>query len=287
VADEQPPYNFGGLADEFTHGDQARIAVIPVPFDLTASWMRGTANGPRATIEASGYLELYDLETQTEVYLQGITTLPDVKAKSTTELNEKVYQAVKTQREQGKFVVALGGEHSIAFGSAKAHIEQFDDLSILHLDAHTDRRDEFHGDKFNHACTLKRISELNPDIISVGIRSLDASELAELDMSRVFLAEDIQASLDWIPQVVEKLKANVYLTFDLDVFDPSIMPSTGTPEPGGLGWYPALALLKAVSDARDLVGCDVVELMPNPANKAPDFLAAKLIYKILSYQFTN
>jgi agmatinase len=286
MSEHKPPYNYGGLAAEFTGYDQAKVAVVPVPFDLTTSWMSGTAGGPRALIEASGYLELYDIETKSEPYLHGIFTDSDVTAASTLELNENVYARVKKHIAAGKFCVTLGGEHSVAFGTAKAHIEAFKDLSILHFDAHTDRREEFEGDKFSHACTLRRISELNHDIVSVGIRSLDIDELQYLDQSKVFFAEDIHSSLDWIPAVSRLLKPNVYITFDLDVFDPAYMPSTGTPEPGGLAWYPVLAALKTVAAEHNIVGCDLVELLPTP-NKAPDFLAAKLIYKLLAYKFAQ
>lgn len=285
MSKDTPPYNFLGLPEEFTEYEKAQAVIVPVPFDLTTSWMAGTRKGPRAIIEASGYVELYDIETRSEAYRKGIYTDQDVEAKSTKKLNKKVYERVVGHLLAKKFVVTLGGEHSISYGAAKAHIEQFDKLSILHLDAHTDRRDEFEDDPFSHACTLRRISELNSDIISVGIRSLDVSELQYLDKKKVFYAEDIHHSMDWIKDVVKLLQPNVYLTFDLDVFDPAIMPSTGTPEPGGLYWYPVLALLKEVIRARNLVGCDVVELSPNEVNKAPDFLAAKLIYKILTYKF--
>jgi agmatinase len=285
MSHEHPPYNFLGLPPEFTDYEKAQVAIVPVPFDLTTSWMPGTGRGPKALIEASGYVELYDIETQSEVYLRSIFTDKDVEASSTAELNEKVHQRVAGHLAADKFVVTLGGEHSVSYGAAQAHIEKFSHLSILHLDAHTDRRDDFEGDKFSHACTLRRISELNGDIVSVGIRSLDKAELEVLEMSKVFYAEDIFHSMDWIKQVVDLLQPNVYLTFDLDVFDPAIMPSTGTPEPGGLYWYQTLALLKEVCKVRNLVGCDVVELSPSEQNKAPDFLAAKLVYKILSYRF--
>lgn len=284
MSEHKPPHNFGGLADEFIGYDGAQVAVVPVPFDLTTSWGSGTSQGPRAIIEASGYMELYDIETQSEAYLKGIFTDKDVEAKSSEQLNKNVYERVLKHVKAKKFVVTLGGEHSVAFGAAKAHIEQFDKLSILHLDAHTDRREEFEDNKFSHACTLRRISELNNDIVSVGIRSLDTTELQYLDRSKVFYAEDIHSSTNWIKQVVRLLQPNVYITFDLDVFDPAIMPSTGTPEPGGMEWYPVLSLLKEVAKAKTIVGCDVVELSPTE-NKAPDFLAAKLIYKILSYKF--
>jgi len=285
MSEEKPPYNFGGLPEEFTDYKKAQVVVVPVPFDLTTSWISGTSHGPKALIEASGYMELYDIETKSEVYRKGIATDQDVEAASTEELNQSVYERVSKHLGAKKFVVTLGGEHSISYGAAKAHIEKFPDLSILHLDAHTDRREEFEDNKFSHACTLQRISELNPDIVSVGIRSLDISELQYLDKKKVFYAEDIFHSMSWVEDVIKLLKPNVYLTFDLDVFDPAIMPSTGTPEPGGMYWYQVLNLLKEVTTARNLVGCDVVELSPNEASKGPDFMAAKLIYKILSYKF--
>jgi len=285
MSHESPPYNFLGLPPEFTDYEKAQVAIVPVPFDLTTSWMPGTRRGPKALIEASGYVELYDIETKSEAYLRGVFTDKDVEAGSTADLNEKVYQRIASHLAAGKFVVTLGGEHSVSYGAAQAHIEKFSDLSILHLDAHTDRRDEYEGDAFSHACTLRRLSELNDDIISAGIRSLDVSELQYLDKKKVFYAEDIFHSMDWVKQVVDLLQPNVYLTFDLDVFDPAIMPSTGTPEPGGMYWYQVLHLLREVAKARNLVGCDLVELSPSAHNKAPDFLAAKLVYKILSYKF--
>ncbi|HSS98986.1 MAG TPA: agmatinase [Terriglobales bacterium] len=283
--ENKPPYNFGGLPAEFTGYDKAKVAVVPVPFDLTTSWMSGAREGPRALIEASGYMELYDIETQTEPYRKGIFTDEEITASDSADLNRKVYERVKKHIDMDYFVVTLGGEHSVSYGAAKAHIETFSDLSILHFDAHTDRREEFEDNKFSHACTLRRISELNDDIISIGIRSLDESELQYLDPTKVLYAEEIHDSKAWIDYVIEILKPNVYLTFDLDVFDPSIMPSTGTPEPGGMYWYQMLEVLKKVTEARNLVGCDVVELSPNEQNKAPDFMAAKLIYKILAYKF--
>lgn len=280
-----PPYNFGGLDPAFTDYERAQVVVLPVPFDLTASWQPGAANGPRAIIEASGYLELYDIETDQEVHRGGIFTDAPVQASSSIELNANVYAAVHRHLDAGKFVITLGGEHSVAFAAAQAHIERYSDLSILHFDAHSDRRDEFEDNRFSHASTLRRISELNSDIVSVGIRSLDVEELPYLDKTKTFFAEDIFHSMDWMQQVVDLLAPNVYLTFDLDVFDPAIMPSTGTPEPGGMYWYQVLGALKAVFAARNVVGLDVVELMPTD-NKAPDFMAAKLIYKLIGYKFS-
>jgi len=285
MSKETPPYNFLGLPEEFTNYEKAQTAIVPVPFDLTTSWMSGASHGPRAIIEASGYVELYDIETKSEVHRNGIFTDRDIEAKNTNQLNQKVYERIVKHIDAKKFVVTLGGEHSISYGAARAHIERFRELSILHLDAHTDRRDEFEDNQFSHACTLRRISELNGDIVSVGIRSLDISELQYLDEKKVFFAEHIFHSTSWVENVIKLLQPNVYLSFDLDVFDPAIMPSTGTPEPGGMYWYQVLNLLIEVIKARNLVGCDVVELSPNEQNKAPDFLAAKLIHKILSYKF--
>ena len=157
-------------------------------------------------------------------------------------------------------------------------------MTVLQLDAHADLRDEYDGSKFNHACVMARIKELCP-AVQVGIRSMDISEKESIDPDKTFFAKDIVDTADWIQNVISLLSDNVYVTIDLDVFDPSIVPSTGTPEPGGLGWYEVLSLLKNLSSAKNIVGFDVVELCPNENNKAPDFLAAKLIYKFLSYNF--
>ena len=186
--------------------------------------------------------------------------------------------------KKGKFTVVVGGEHSVSIGSVKAYVENNKDVTVLQLDAHCDLRDEYNGSKYNHGCVMARVRELAP-IVQVGIRSMDSSEKQFMNRNNVFFAKDIYNNRDWISKVVAKLSDKVYITIDLDVFDPSVMPSTGTPEPGGLLWYDVLALLKAVCDKKSVVGFDVVELCPNEYNKAPDFLAAKLIYKLLSYKF--
>jgi agmatinase len=184
--------------------------------------------------------------------------------------------------DQQKFVVTLGGEHSISIGAIQAHHHHYPDMSVLQLDAHTDLREEYEGSPFNHACVMARVKELCP-VTHVGIRSMDSSELSSAESGRVFYQEAIKDQTGWIDQVLETLSGKVYLTLDLDVLDPAIMPSTGTPEPGGMDWYSVLRLARKVAEKRKIVGLDVVELCPNPHNKAPDFLAAKLIYKILGY----
>jgi agmatinase len=195
-----------------------------------------------------------------------------------------VRQRVQSHLVNNRFTGAVGGEHSVSVGAVQAHAERYPGMAVLQLDAHTDLRDEYEGSKYNHACVMARIRELCP-IVQVGMRSMDISEKPALGQGRVFFAEDIHASTAWIDEVVAQLAEKVYITVDLDVFDPSIMPSTGTPEPGGLHWYDVLALLRTVCRRRNVVGFDVVELCPTEANWGPDFLAAKLIYKILSYKF--
>jgi agmatinase len=277
--------NFGYLPDEYSNPDNSAIVIIPVPYDGTSTWIKGADKGPDAIIEASANMELYDIETDSEVYRNGIFTDSPVQDLSFPEdVAVTLESIVRYHSEDGKFVVVIGGEHSISIGPVKAHAKNHKDLTVLQLDAHSDLRDEYNGSKYSHACVMARIAELCP-FLQVGIRSMDASEKEHMDKQRAFLARDILNDKNWIKKVVSKLSETTYITIDLDVFDPSIMPSTGTPEPGGLYWYEVLALLKAVSENTNIVGFDVVELCPDNRNKAPNFLAAKLIYKLLSYKF--
>jgi len=280
------PDNFGGLPAAYSKYGTSIITILPVPFDKTSSWMKGSAKGPRAIINASKNMELYDIETGSEVYRNGIHTAGVITAGTSKTMIDKVCSRVSKCIHDEKFVVVLGGEHTVSLGTIKAHHESFTDLSILHLDAHSDMRDSYEGNRYSHACVMARVKDFNNHITSVGIRSMDASELKKIDKKNIFYASDIQKSNDWIKKVVGKLGRNVYVTIDLDVFDPSIMPSTGTPEPGGLGWYEVIDLLESVSKRRNIVGFDVVELCPSK-NAAPDFLAAKLIYKLLSFKFRD
>jgi agmatinase len=276
---------FADVPKKYSRAETARIAIVQVPYDKTSTWIKGADKGPAAIIEASANMELYDIETDSEVYREGIFTDEPIRADPSPEdMIEAVHQHIKGHIERGKFPVVIGGEHSVSIGAIKAHADSNKDMMILQLDAHADLRDEYNGSKYNHACVAARIREICP-IIQVGIRSMDSSEKEFIDVSRVFFAKDIHNYTGWIDKVVSKLSEKVYITIDLDVFDPSIMPSTGTPEPGGLLWYDVLSLLKTVCNVRDVVGFDVVELCPNNRNKAPDFLAAKLIYKLLSYKF--
>ena len=278
---------YGGLPDQFFHLKDAQIVILPVPFDLTTTYQHGTCHGPAALIEASRNMELYDIETSLEVYKKGIYTAPAISADTCKQLQSDLYQTVKGFLSAKKFVVTVGGEHSISYGAFKAHLEQFKSVSILQLDAHADLQDAYEGNPFSHASVMARIIELPlSSAVAVGIRSMSAEELENQQHVHTFFSHELlDPSFDWMEKAIEKLGENVYLTFDLDVFDYSLMPSTGTPEPGGLSWDTALHFIKKVVKKRRLVGFDVVELLPNRQNIAPDYLAAKLIYKILSYKF--
>ncbi|HEX2966032.1 MAG TPA: agmatinase [Syntrophorhabdaceae bacterium] len=277
---------FCDLPDRFADYGTASIVVLPIPFDKTSTWMKGADKGPRALIEASRYLEFYDIETETEVYRKGIFTAPPIRAGSSSALLKQTETSISKFLKDGKFVVSLGGEHSVSIGVIKPHAAHFTDLSVLHLDAHADSRDVYEGSRYNHACVVARVREFVENVVSVGVRSMDAGERSGLDPRKMFFAHDICRSDKWMQKVTRELTANVYITIDVDVFDPGIMPSTGTPEPGGLDWYTVLRLLFAVTRAKNVVGFDVVELCPSN-HKASDFLASKLTYTLLSYIFKS
>lgn len=264
-----------------SHSEAAKIIILPVPYDQTSTWQKGADLGPQAILEASPHLEFFDIETGTEVYHQGIYTELPVETRTPEEMIEQVYQRTLMHLKSNRFAVAVGGEHSISIGSVKACAQINPKLSVLQLDAHADLRETYNGSKYNHACVMARIREFCP-IVQVGIRSLDKSESESFDPQCMFFAQDIYDSAEWMDKAIAQLTEAVYVTIDLDVFDSGIMPSTGTPEPGGMNWYPVLSFLRKVSEQRTVIGFDVVELCPG-SNKAPDFLAAKLIYKFLSY----
>ena len=277
--------NFGAIPPEYATTAAAAAVVLPVPYDGTSTWLKGADRGPQAILDASANMELYDIETGTEVYRRGIhTDVPVEEARNPEAMTDEVDARVEGHLTRGRFVVTVGGEHSVSIGSIRAHARRTPGMCVLQLDAHADLREEYEGSRYNHACVMARAREHCP-VVQVGIRSMDVAERASMVPDRVFWAHEIAGGSEWQPRVLERLADTCYVTIDLDVFDPSIMPSTGTPEPGGLGWYEILRLLQAVSRRTRVVGFDVVELCPNPANRAPDFLAAKLIYKFLSYVF--
>ncbi len=279
--------NFGGLPPEYSELRTSRIVVVPIPYDGTSTYVKGADKGPEAIIKASAAVELYDIETDSEVYHQGIfTDKPVSENASPQKAVEALQRRVRMHLDSDKFVVVLGGEHSISTGSVRAHIQSYPGMSVLQLDAHSDLREEYEGSRYNHACVMARIKELCP-IVQVGIRSMDISEKPSIDKDRVFFAHQIAGQTGWIDRVIGGLTDKVYVTIDLDVFDPAVMPSTGTPEPGGLYWYEVTSLLAEVCRRRTVVGFDVVEMCPVEKQWAPDFLAAKLVYKFLTHVFLN
>jgi agmatinase len=277
--------NFGGY--ELVYDYQAsEIIILPVPYDLTSTWMKGADKGPDAIMEASVNLEFYDTETGYEAFKHGIHTLPPVLEKASPEsLVKAVYNKTIALLDDKKFPVLVGGNHTISIGSIKAFSERYEKLSVLHLDAHSDLRQEYEGSPFNHACVMARASEC-AQIVQVGIRSMSAEELSFADKSRIYYSHELYYNKELYTRAIDKLTDNVYITIDLDVFDPSIMPSTGTPEPGGPDYYELLHFMRDVIRSRNVVGLDVVELCPSSSNKTPDFIAAKIIYQLLSYRFS-
>lgn len=276
---------YAGLPDPYGSEDFAKIVILPVPFDLTSTYKTGSKKGPEALIEASRNMELYDIETKFEVYKNGIYTSPPIRATTSEEMLEQTYKKTHELLKREKFVVMIGGEHSISYASIKAHAEQYGNLTVLQLDAHADLQPSYENNPWSHASVMARVKEIPEvsDIVSVGIRSMSNEEVPFINYSKTFFSHLLNR--EWIEDVLKHLQGPIYITFDLDVFDSGIMPSTGTPEPGGLDWNQALHLLKRVIQEKHVVGFDVVELCPNPQNIAPDYLAAKLIYKILSYKF--
>jgi agmatinase len=278
---------FAGIPEKYADEDTAEVVLIPVPYDGTSTWIKGANRGPSAFLEAARHMELYDIETDSEVYRKGIYLAEEIdESSSPEEMVNAVYRYTSRFLAKEKFVTVIGGEHSVTIGAVKAFSTKYEGLTILQLDAHADLRPMYEGSAYNHACTMFALSGLC-NLVQVGIRSMDRSELAYVNRENMYLAEHICDNQEWIEKVIAKTSANVYITIDLDVFDPSIMPSTGTPEPGGLGWYSALKFLKTVVSERNVVGFDIVELCPSSGNKAPDFLAAKLYYKLLSYKFCH
>jgi agmatinase len=277
--------NFGGNEVVYNYSD-SRIIILPVPYDETSTWMKGADKGPDAIMEASVNLEFYDIETDSEAHLFGIHTVePVIEKRSPEALVDAVYKKVMLLLNEQKFPVVVGGNHTVSIGSAKAFSEHFKNLSILQLDAHSDLRQEYEGSLYNHACAMARMREVAP-VIQVGIRSMSREEASDADWERIFPAHELYVDKTNYQKAIDKLTDNVYITIDLDVFDPSLIPSTGTPEPGGPGYHEIMNFLKEVIWKRNVVGFDVVELCPSPSNKAPDFVAAKIIYQLLSYKFS-
>jgi len=278
---------FAGIPVEFSKLEKSKIVLIPVPYDGTSTWQKGADKGPEAFLDASANMELYDIETATEVYQQGVYLADAVtENESPKKMVEAVHQETKKYIKKNKFVTIFGGEHSISIGTIRAFNEMFPNLTVLHIDAHADLRESYEGTKYNHACAVYEASQTT-NLIQVGIRSMDIIEKTVMDEEKTYFAHEMAIDDAWMDSAIDQMTDNVFITFDLDALDPSIMPSTGTPEPGGLLWYETLEFLKQVFSEKNVVGFDIVELCPNSKEKSSDFLAAKLYYKMLSYKFMN
>jgi agmatinase len=277
---------FAGIEESFSGFESAAILLQSIPYDGTSTWGKGADKGFDVFIEASENMEVYDIETDSEVYRKGIHILPPVLESSSPEA---VYKAVLENTSEllktGKFLTFFGGEHSVSIGLIEAFSLHYDDLTVLQLDAHADLRKEYLGSEYNHACALHKAS-LNTNLVQVGIRSMDICEKEYMDASRCVYADEISESKSkWMNRTVDLMTDNVYITIDLDVLDPSIMPATGTPEPGGLDWHTLITYLKLVFQSKNVVGFDIVEFSPVDGLKAPGFLVSKLYYKLLSYKY--
>ncbi|MBI2659162.1 agmatinase [Candidatus Woesearchaeota archaeon] len=282
------PHNFAEIPDIYSNYANSKAVILPFPYEKTTCYIKGTEKGPAAIIKASAEMELYD-EEMGNIFEAGICTLKELKvAYAPEEMAEIGCKNIKNLLNDNKFVVTLGGEHSITSGIAKAFREKYNELSVLQIDAHADLREDFEGSRHSHACAMKRTGEICP-VVQIGIRSLsfEESELIKEKKLKIFWAKDIVDSDKWFDEAISMLSKNVYITFDLDGLDPSIMPSVGTPEPGGLGYYQVLRFLKKVCSQRNVVGFDVVELCPNEKEISSDFTAAKLVYKLIGYKFHN
>jgi agmatinase len=284
------PMNFGGIAEkEFSSFDNSRIIVWPVSYEGTVSYGGGTGKGAEAIIDASRNMELYEDETDAEVYKLGIHTVDESSSIDPPErMMDSLYNRANQLIGSGKFVTMIGGEHSVSAPVIRAHAEKYPDLSILQIDAHADLRDTYDGTPHSHASIMARVvKDLKIPAVQVGIRSISAEEARALDdlPTRIFWARDIVGRDDWWDDAVEGLTENVYLTIDIDGLDPALVSATGTPEPGGLGWYDAIGLIRTLARNRNVVGMDLTEYSYVEGQSASAFLCAKLIYKTLAFVF--
>lgn len=286
--------NFGGIDDEaLSSFEGASVLVWPISYEGTVSYGTGTGEGAMAIIDASRNMELYDDETDSEPYKLGIHTLQAFEPLPTPEsMMAALYDETKRLLDSNKFICMIGGEHSVSAPVIRAHKERFPQLSVLQIDAHADLRDEYDGTKHSHASIMARVvKDLRIPSVQVGIRSISADEARSLrddDLpTKIFWARDVVGRTDWIDNAVDALTDEVYLTIDIDGLDPSLVPTTGTPEPGGLGWYETLEMIRRVAERKRIVGMDLVEYSYVEQYDSPAFLCAKLIYKSLCYAFLD
>ncbi len=278
---------YAGIPEEFAKLEQSKIVLIPVPFDGTSTAQKGSEKGPEAFLNASNNMELYDIETDTEVYQQGIYLADAVEdSASAKEMVEAVHQATKKYIKKNKFVTIFGGEHVTSIGTIRAFNEMFPSLTVLHIGAHTNLRKSHNGNSINNACALNEANQVT-NLIQVGLRSMSVNEKTIADSDKTYFAHEMAVDDTWMDSAIDQMTDNVFINFSLNALDISILPNTASPLPGGLFWYETLDFLKQVFSEKNVVGFDIVELCPNVKQKASDFLAAKLYYKMLSYKFMD
>ncbi|MCC7572672.1 MAG: agmatinase [Candidatus Methanofastidiosum sp.] len=281
------PDNYGGLEEDFSNYENSYFVVLPVPLEKTVSYNGGTSLGPKAIINASQNMELFDEEFFVSACTLGINTKNEIDCNQEMEkimldIEEESFKILN----DNKFLCVLGGEHSISQAPVKAAKRIYKDISVLQFDAHLDLRDAYLGDKYSHASVMSRVEEVASSV-QVGIRSFSEEEYDKIKNGNynIFYAKDIHDNKSWFNRAIENLSDNVYITFDIDAFDPSIIPGTGTPEPGGLGWYKTCDFLKEVFFNRNVIGVDIVEVAPQESSSVSEFVASKLLYKMMTYKY--
>ncbi len=285
--------NFLGLGKKYSSYNKSEIVILQAPLEKTVSYGEGTKDGPKQILKASHYVEFFDEELNRELaFDKGICTLEEIQLSNlgVKKSIEKIYKEVKKHIDTNKFVVTLGGEHSLSSAPIKAHFDKYENLSVLQIDAHSDFRDSYEGSKYSHASVMARVAEFTKDIVQVGIRAQCKEEYDFIKQNKIktFYAREIRENgytKNWQQKVLDSLNEKVYITFDVDGFDPSVISATGTPEPGGLNWDETMNLMKVIGKNKNIVGFDVVELAPNKNDVSSSFNTAKLVYKLLNYAF--
>ncbi len=282
------PLQFGGALPEPCSAEDAAALILPIPFDRTTSYVHGTQYGPAALLAASAQVELWDEELGVDTHRHGLFTLPELDLSSfpIEEAIAEIRRVASTLADTGKFVVSIGGEHSITSPLVDVAASRHPGLSVLQIDAHADLRPAYLGQRHSHACAMRRSLDFAP-LVQVGIRNISGEEVEVLPAlkTNVFYDWNMRDDPRWMDRVVDALSETVYITIDLDGLDPGFMPAVGTPEPGGLSWREATGLLRRTFERKNVVACDVVELCPIPGLASPNFIAAKLVYKLLTYKF--
>lgn len=278
--------NFLELPPQYSEYKRARYAVLPIPYDCAASYKPGARLGPTAIIGASHHVELFDEELLGEFHKNGVATLAPIAPNmiGPAAMHEDIFEVARRVVKDGKFLIGLGGDHSVTSGLVRAVMTRHKQLSILQIDAHSDLRNEFEGTPYSHASVMRRCLDLGASLLPVGIRAFSIEEHSFMKKAKIvpITARECCESDEWMDRALEMLGDTVYVTIDIDGFDPAYAPGTGTPEPGGLDWYQVTSLMRLVAAEKQIVAADCVEVLPIPG-EVTEFLAARLIYKLICY----